>query len=123
MQGRLMKKATYWGIPTLKNPVDFWVYQEIVFSLRPNVIIEIGSYAGGSALAFGHMLDSLGSGKVISIDINLSNLSPVAHEHPRIEFMEGPAAELHGMVAKKIPSDGKVLVIEDSSHDYDNTLF
>jgi cephalosporin hydroxylase len=122
MQERLMGKASYWGIPTLKNPVDFWVYQEIIFSIKPNTILEIGSYAGGSALAFAHMLDQLGLGKVISIDVNLSDISEVAHSHPRIEFLQGPAEEIFDLVEDKIPKGDRTLIIEDSSHEFDNTL-
>ena len=65
MQDRLMSKSTYWGIPTLKNPVDFWVYQEIIYSIKPDYIIEIGNYMGGSTLAFAHMLENLNNGRVI----------------------------------------------------------
>ena len=52
IQDRLMSKSTYWGVPTLKNPLDFWVYQEILFKNSPDYLIEIGNYMGGSTLAF-----------------------------------------------------------------------
>ena len=55
IQDRLMSKSTYWGVPTLKNPLDFWVYQEILFKNSPDYLIEIGNYMGGSTLAFAHM--------------------------------------------------------------------
>ena len=38
----------YFGIPTKKNPLDLWVYQEILFELRPTVVIEIGNWRCGS---------------------------------------------------------------------------
>jgi cephalosporin hydroxylase len=122
MQDRLMSKSTYWGIPTLKNPVDFWVYQEIIYSIRPDYIIEIGNYMGGSTLAFAHMLDNLGNGEVIGLDIDHAMLAEIATSHPRIEFIQGDAKESIGFVQDKIPEKSKVLVIEDSSHEFNNTL-
>ena len=39
--------STYFGIPTLKLPLDFWIYQELIYELQPDVIIEIGNFKGG----------------------------------------------------------------------------
>jgi hypothetical protein len=33
--------ATYFGVPALKNPIDFWIYQEMIFALKPAVIISL----------------------------------------------------------------------------------
>ena len=40
----------YRGVPVIKNPLDLWVYQEILYEVKPAVIIETGTFAGGSAL-------------------------------------------------------------------------
>ncbi|MBT5909793.1 MAG: hypothetical protein HOH25_08335 [Opitutae bacterium] len=122
MQDRLMSKSTYWGIPTLKNPVDFWVYQEIIYSIKPDYIIEIGNYMGGSTLALAHMLDNLGHGEVVGLDIDHTRLADNASNHPRIKFLEGDAKNTIEVVKNIIQEKSSVLVIEDSSHDYDNTL-
>ena len=46
---------TYWmGQPIQKSPLDCWVYQELMYELRPDLIVETGTYLGGSALLFGH---------------------------------------------------------------------
>ena len=43
--------TTYFGIRALKSPLDFWIYQEILFETRPDFVIEIGNCCGGSTLA------------------------------------------------------------------------
>ena len=86
IQNRLMLKSTYWGIPTLKNPLDFWVYQELIYRNKPDYLIEIGNFNGGSTLAFAHLFDLLGSGRVIGVDIDHSNLYEEALSHSRITF-------------------------------------
>jgi len=123
MQKRIVDgRTTYFGIPTLKNPLDFWVYQEMLTARPPDVIIEIGNKYGGSALALAHLLDLIGKGRIIAIDIDHAELSPKAKAHPRIEFIEGDACALVDNVKRQIPEGADVLVIEDSSHTYQNTL-
>jgi len=56
-------QTTWMGVPAQKNPLDAWIYQEIIFAVKPDIILEIGSYAGGSTLYFAHLLDILGTGK------------------------------------------------------------
>jgi cephalosporin hydroxylase len=121
LQDRLMTESTYFGIKTLKSPVDFWVYQEIIFSTKPDYVIEIGNYCGGSALALAHICDQIGRGQVIGLDITHEYLQPAAKQHPRIVFIEGDACAKFDRVAA-IVGDTRALVIEDSSHTYENTL-
>lgn len=122
MQDRITKKSTYFGIPTLKNPNDLWVYQEIIVSARPDVIVEIGNYRGGSTLYLAHLCDLIGTGRIIAVDIDHSRIPDNVKQHPRITFLEGDAAERYDAVARLIAEDETVLVLEDSSHTYENTL-
>lgn len=122
IQERLMTKSTYWGIPTLKNPMDFWVYQELIYRCMPDYLIEIGNFNGGSTLAFAHIFDLLGRGQVIGVDIDHSKLYDAALEHSRIIFMEGCAVKLYDEVADMLEEGSSVMVIEDSSHEFDLTL-
>ena len=55
MQDRLMNKSKYHGIQTWKNPIDFWIYQEIIFDIKPDLIIEIGLHRGGSTRTCSHV--------------------------------------------------------------------
>jgi cephalosporin hydroxylase len=122
IQDRILHRTTYFGVPALKNPMDFWVYQEIIFARKPNVIIEIGNYFGGSTLALAHLYDLIGDGNVIAIDITHDHIYPQVRDHPRITMLEGDACSLVDDVRKLISFDDRVMIIEDSSHTYENTL-
>lgn len=123
MQKRIVDgRTTYFGIPTQKNPLDFWVYQEMLSARPPDVIIEIGNRYGGSTLALAHLLDLIGKGRIVAIDIDHSQLHPAAKAHPRVQFIEGDACALASEIKRHIPEGADVLVIEDSSHTFQNTL-
>jgi cephalosporin hydroxylase len=122
IQDGIMQGTSYFGIQTLKSPMDAWIYQEILFESQPDVIIEIGNFHGGSALYLAHLCDSLAKGRVIGIDISHKNLSRLAVDHPRITFIEGDACESFDRVRSMVQPGEKVLLIEDSAHTYDNTI-
>jgi len=122
IQRRIMEETAYLGIKTLKNPLDFWVYQEIVFQTRPDFIIEIGNYHGGSTLALAHICDHLENGRVIGLDLSHENVSPRVSGHPRILLIEGDACESFPKVAQIVGGHAKVMIIEDSAHTCENTL-
>ena len=122
IQRRIMEETTYFGIPTLQSPTDFWIYQEILFDMKPDYIIEIGNYCGGSALALAHLLDQIGHGEIIGIDIDSSRIHATARAHPRIRFIEGDACSKFDEVRQIIGDGKRTLIIEDSSHTKQNTL-
>jgi len=122
MQDRIMNQTTYFGVRALQSPTDYWVYQEIIFETRPDVIIEIGNASGGSALALAHICDLLDHGRLIGLDLSHAGIPERVKRHPRITLIEGDACESFGQVARLISGDERVLVIEDSSHTYENTL-
>ena len=122
IQNRIMTKSTYFGVKAAKSPLDSWIYQEILFETKPDVIIEIGNLFGGGTLALAHFCDIMGKGKVIGLDIDHSKISPAVSKHPRITLMQGDACALYERVMELISQEDSVLVIEDSSHTYENTL-
>jgi len=122
IQRRIMQKTSYFGVKTLKNPLDFWVYQEILHEVRPDVIVEIGNYRGGSALALAHYCDALGCGRVIGVDLDHSEVGDSVRKHARVTLIEGDATGMVARVRELIGPTDRVLVIEDSSHTYENTL-
>lgn len=122
IQHRILHETTYFGVTTLKNPFDFWVYQEILFEVRPDVVVEIGNYHGGSVLALAHLCDALGRGRVIGIDLNHVEVAEIVRRHARVRLVDGDAADVLDEVRRHIEPDDRVLVIEDSAHTYDNTL-
>lgn len=122
IQDRIVNESTYFGILTQKSPLDYWIYQEIIFETKPNVIVEIGNYCGGSALAFAHIFDRMDNGKVICIDIDHSNIAPQVRDHPRIQLFPGDACSIFDELMQVINGEENVMVVEDSSHEYKNTL-
>ena len=122
MQRRILTQSTYFGIRTSRNPLDHWVYQEIIFRHRPRVIIEIGNYKGASTLAMAHLCDLIGRGRVIGLDESHEIVSEAVKRHPRITLIEGDACQSFPQVRQLIAEGESVLIIEDSSHTYDNTL-
>jgi cephalosporin hydroxylase len=122
IQARVVSGSTYFGIPCQRSPMDFWIYQEIIFALKPDIIVEIGNYCGASALSLAHLCDQLGNGHIIAVDIDHDQTGQAAKDHSRITFITGDACEVFDEVAVKCGDAKTVLVIEDSSHEYQNTL-
>ncbi len=122
IENSIIKQTRYFGVWTVKNPFDSWVYQEIIYETKPDVIVEIGNFHGGSTLFLAHLCDLLGKGRVIGIDLSHEAVLKFIKKHPRITFIEGDACQKLQDVQKLISKDERVLVIEDSSHTYENTL-
>jgi cephalosporin hydroxylase len=113
-------RTSWLGTPVLKCPLDLWVEQEIIAEVRPSLIVELGTYRGGSALFFAQVCELLGTGKVITID---SVPAPVP-EHERITYLTGSSVSLRLVerVRAEIDGTGPVLVILDSNHTRDHVL-
>lgn len=122
MQKRILSRSTYFGIKALMSPLDFWVYQEIIYASRPDVIVEIGIFEGGGTLSLAHICDLLGSGRVIGLDLSHQAVPEKVRNHPRVTLIEGDACRSFEEVQKLIGREERVMVIEDSSHTYENTL-
>jgi tRNA (mo5U34)-methyltransferase len=122
MQDRTVSQSTYFGVPAQKSPTDFWIYQELIHRLQPDVIVEIGNYCGGSILGLAHLCDLIGKGRVIGVDVSHHLIPPIVRNHPRITLIEGDACARFADVRQLIDPEEHVLVIEDSSHTYENTL-
>ena len=105
----------YWqGKPLLKCPMDLWSYQEIIYSLRPNLIIETGTAFGGSALYFAHLLDLCGEGEIVSIDLDPAENLP---DHKRCWFVKGSSVDPDVVAYLAKRAKGKrVMVVLDSDH-------
>jgi cephalosporin hydroxylase len=108
------RNTTWLGVPTLKCPLDLWVYQEILYKEKPDIIVECGTSSGGSALYMASMCDILNHGKIISIDIAAQPHLPT---HPRITYVSGSSTdpEIVSRVHREAVGK-KVLVILDSDH-------
>lgn len=113
-------KTTWMGLPILKTPLDCWIYQELLWTVRPEIVLELGSYVGGSTLFFGHLLDALGQGQVISVDIDRT---PYRASHPRVLELTGDATSPEVVAQVRALCAGRrVLAIHDANHRKDAVL-
>lgn len=114
----IVGKQCYWlGHRTLKNPMDAWIYQEIIYEVKPDIIVEIGNKYGGSTLFLASILELLGHGEVLAIDVNHERFTAF---HPRIKLITGDCSD-EGIIAEvKDRCVGKrVLIIHDAEHTRD----
>lgn len=106
---------TYWfGRPIQKSPLDCWVFQEILVEQRPDLIIETGTYLGGSALFFAQLCDLLDHGEVITVDVQRRG----EVRHPRVTQLVGDALGPDILEAVRARAAGarRVLVVLDDDH-------
>ncbi|MGH9632992.1 MAG: cephalosporin hydroxylase family protein [Bryobacteraceae bacterium] len=113
---------TWMGRPILQLPEDLLRLQEVVHSIRPDVIIETGVYSGGSLLFYSTICSAIGKGRIIGIDKHIepeTRKAFAAHRlGGRIALIEGNsiAPETLRQVRALIRPDESVLVILDSHH-------
>lgn len=125
---RLMYEPTWMGVPIIQLPSDIVMMQELIWKLRPDVIVECGLAHGGSAVMYASICELIGKGKVIGIDVEVRQYNRAAiQSHPmskRIEIIEGSSVDVSTveLVRKKIDGARTVLVVLDSNHSYDHVL-
>ena len=119
--GEKEMQQNWLGHDILKSPFDCWIYQELLYKIKPDYVIELGVMFGGASHFYADILNLIGNGKVIGIDISLAKVKSI--ENPRIQYIEGSSSspEVFEQV-KEIVGDGKVLVIADSDHEKNHCL-
>ena len=110
--GDFMRGIFWMGVPALKMVGDLWLYQEILFRTRPDIVVEIGSHFGGSTLFIAHVLDQLGHGEVVSVDISRAVFMA---RHPRIREITGSSVDVVPQV-RAVTGGLKTMVIHDADH-------
>jgi len=111
------KETAWFGVPIQKNPFDLLQYQEVIAEQRPEFVIECGALHGGATLYFAHLLDLVGRGRVISIDVR-DGWHEAVRRHPRVERLVGDStsAEVLEIVDRLVPSSSRAFVLLDSDH-------
>jgi cephalosporin hydroxylase len=120
------QKNRWFGVKTLQNPLDAWIIQEIIYEVRPDFIVETGTFKGGSAALWAVILEHVNpAGRVITIDI--TDVTQQAKQLPivqrKVDFLVGSSVD-PAIVAevKERVSGGRTLVILDSLHTRDHVL-
>ena len=113
---------TWMGRPVIQLPEDMIRLQEVIWSLKPDVLIETGVAHGGSLVFYASLFEAMGQGRVIGVDIEIRPHNRSAVEaHPmtkRIELVQGcsTAPEVVEQVKTLLIEGETVLIILDSNH-------
>ncbi len=119
-------KNRWLGVQTLQNPLDAWVTQELIVRVKPDVIVETGTWKGGSAPYWALVLEQVKpEGRVITIDVEdrTAEARKLAVWQRRVDFLLGSSTAPEIVAEVKRRTKGKrVLVILDSLHTYEHVL-
>jgi cephalosporin hydroxylase len=115
-------RDTWWlGVPVAKCPLDLWLYQELLVELRPDLVIETGTFFGGSAHFMACVCELIGHGEVVTVDIRPRKGQP---RHPRLEYYIGSSTAPYTVERVRRRAEGleRVMVVLDSWHARDHVL-
>jgi cephalosporin hydroxylase len=116
------------GLPVIQLPPDIVALQEVIWETRPQLVIETGIARGGSLVLYASILELIGEGEVLGIDIDIRAHNREAIEaHPlarRIRMLEGSSLDDAVVAeARRAASQvGRVMVVLDSNHTHEHVL-
>jgi cephalosporin hydroxylase len=126
---------SYCGITLSKFPEDLRVYEHLLWETRPNVVVEVGTDHGASALWFRDRLRTLtsyghlGDQRVISIDVdqgraaeNLRAADPAYGDDIVLVAADICDPGVRAQVDRLVPAGSRVMVVEDSAHVFETTM-
>ncbi|MEM1161809.1 MAG: CmcI family methyltransferase [Pseudomonadota bacterium] len=119
---------SWMGRPVIQLPDDMVRTQEVIYRLRPDLIIETGIAHGGSLIFYASLMQAMGHGRVLGIDIEIRphNRDAIeAHEMVhRIDMVEGSSIDPAVVAQAAEAAEGleTVMVILDSNHTYDHVM-
>jgi len=120
---------TWMGLPIIQFPQDVVAMQEIIWRVKPDVIIETGVARGGSMVFYASMLELVGGeGRVIGIDVDIRAHNRAAIEgapfFKRMMLIEGSSIDpgVVSQVRAAVRDATRVLVCLDSSHTHAHVL-
>lgn len=116
------------GRPVIQLPDDMIRIQELIYTIKPDVILETGVAHGGSLVYYASLLNAIGHGRVIGVDIEIREHNRQAIEAHRmyehISLLEGSSTSSDIILKLKsaIKTDEKVLVFLDANHTKEHVL-
>ncbi|MGH6792544.1 MAG: cephalosporin hydroxylase family protein [Methyloceanibacter sp.] len=119
---------TWLGLPIIQMPEDIVATQEIIWATKPDVIIETGVAWGGSIILYASLLQLIGKGEVVGIDLNLmDHVRDQIMNYPfsdRITLYKGSSTDpdIVTKVTSHIGPDQSVMVLLDSNHTHQHVL-
>ncbi len=107
------------GVKTDKCPLDLWIYQEMIYETKPDVIIETGTNKGGSTLFFASVCELIDHGQVITVDVEDYG----APSHPRItKILGNSVSEEVVKTVEGLVNGKRAMVVLDSAHNKEHVL-
>lgn len=119
---------SWMGRPVIQAPEDMIRVQEVIYRVRPDVLIETGVAHGGSLIFYASLFKAMGKGRVIGVDIEIrphNRLAIEAHElSSMITLIEGSstAADVVARVRAAVQGEQAVMVVLDSNHTCEHVL-
>ncbi len=119
---------SWMGRPIIQYPQDMIAMQEIIWEVKPDLIIETGIAHGGSLIYYASLLELIGNGEVLGIDIDIrAHNKAEIEKHPmmkRIKMIEGSAISEETLSQVILAAEGKqkILVCLDSNHTHEHVL-
>jgi len=119
---------SWMGRPIIQYPQDMMAMQEIIWNLQPDLIIETGIAHGGSLIYYASLLELIGKGEVLGIDIDIREHNKSAIEnhamYKRIKMIQGSSIDPDIVARVKQDAEGKetILVVLDSNHTHEHVL-
>ncbi len=119
---------TWMGRPIIQYPQDMIAMQEIIWQVKPDLIIETGIAHGGSLIYYASLLELIGKGTVLGVDIDIREHNRAEIEkHPmskRITMIQGSAIDIDIIEqVKPYTKDQKVVMVcLDSNHTHVHVL-
>ena len=116
------------GRPIIQIPQDMFAMQEIIWEVKPDLIIETGIAHGGGLIFYASMLELIGKGEVLGIDIDIRKHNRKEIEKhkmfKRIKMIEGSSVDKKVIkkVANIVKKHKKVMVCLDSLHTHEHVL-
>ncbi len=116
------------GRPIIQYPQDMIAMQELIWAIKPDLIIETGIAHGGSLIYYASLMELIGKGEVLGIDIDIREHNRREIEaHPmfkRIQMIQGSAINetLVAEVARRAEGKQTIMVCLDSNHTHDHVL-
>jgi len=116
------------GRPIIQIPQDVFALQEIIWEVKPDLIIETGIAHGGSLIFYASLLELIGRGKVLGIDIDIRKHNRKEIERhkmfQRIKMIESSSIdkEVIKKVTKIVKKYKKIMVCLDSLHTHEHVL-
>ena len=119
---------TWLGLPIIQYPQDIIAIQEIIWKVKPDLVIETGIARGGSLLLSASILELIGHGTVLGIDVDIREFNKKnikkSHLIKRIKMIQGSSIDenIIKQVKKIAKNKKKIIVVLDSNHAHEHVL-